>query len=76
MGAIGILTMMWISVRERTRITSYNVCYTKLLRRPLQGSCGGLANAMGDKDGQCSICGRSYDDCPEKEPAPSPPAES
>jgi len=49
---------------------------TLLWRRPLQGSCGGLANAMGDKDGQCSICGRSYDDCPEKEPAPSPPAES
>ncbi|GJM44051.1 MAG: hypothetical protein DHS20C21_08930 [Gemmatimonadota bacterium] len=42
---------------------------TFAFRRPLQGSCGGVANAMGDKDGQCSVCGRAYDDCPEKETA-------
>jgi len=40
---------------------------TLLFRRPIQGSCGGVANAMGEKDGQCGICGRAYDDCPEKE---------
>ena len=38
-----------------------------LFRRPLKGSCGGVANAMGDEDGTCSVCGRSYSDCPEKE---------
>jgi len=42
---------------------------TLVFRRPIQGSCGGVANAMGEKDGQCSVCGRSYEDCPEKEPS-------
>jgi len=40
---------------------------TLLWRRPLQGSCGGVANAMGERGGNCSVCGRAYDDCPEKE---------
>ena len=44
---------------------------TLLFKRPIQGSCGGVANAMGEKDGNCSICGRAYDDCPEKESAAS-----
>lgn len=39
-----------------------------LFRRPLRSSCGGVAGAMGEGgDGNCSVCGRSYDDCPEKE---------
>jgi len=39
-----------------------------VFRRPLRSSCGGVAGAMGEKaDGSCSVCGRSYDDCPEKE---------
>ncbi len=42
---------------------------TVLFRRPIQGSCGGVANAMGESGGNCSVCGRSYDDCPEKEEA-------
>jgi len=41
---------------------------TVVFRRPLRSSCGGVAGAMGEKaDGNCSVCGRSYDDCPEKE---------
>jgi hypothetical protein len=37
------------------------------LNRPLKGSCGGLAGAMGkDGDGHCSTCGRSVSDCPNK----------
>jgi hypothetical protein len=40
-----------------------------LFRRPLKGSCGGVANAMGESGGTCGVCGRNYDDCPEKETA-------
>ena len=41
---------------------------TVLFRRPLKGSCGGVANAMGkDADETCDVCGRSYADCPEDE---------
>ena len=40
---------------------------TILFRRPIKGSCGGVANAMGDQSGSCSVCGRDYSDCPEKE---------
>jgi hypothetical protein len=44
-----------------------------VFRRPLRSSCGGAAEALGDKaDGNCSVCGRSYADCPEKEPAAEP----
>ena len=44
-----------------------------VFRRPLRSSCGGLAGAMSEPgDGTCSVCGRSYDDCPEKEQAPEP----
>ncbi len=42
---------------------------TLLFRRPLQGSCGGVATAMGENGGTCDVCGRAYDDCPEKEQA-------
>jgi hypothetical protein len=41
---------------------------TIAFRRPLKGSCGGVAGAMGKHgDTTCGVCGRSYDDCPEKE---------
>ena len=40
---------------------------TLLFRRPLQGSCGGVANAMGETGGNCSVCGRANDACPNKE---------
>jgi hypothetical protein len=47
-----------------------------LFRRPLRSSCGGVAGAMGEKgDGSCSVCGRPYDDCPEKEEEPEPALE-
>jgi hypothetical protein len=43
-----------------------------VFRRPLRGSCGGVAGVMGEEgDGTCSVCGRSYDDCPEKEQGPA-----
>lgn len=43
---------------------------TVAFRRPLKGSCGGLSSAMGkDADATCSVCGRSYADCPEDEKA-------
>lgn len=45
---------------------------TILFRRPLKGSCGGVAGALGkDADGTCSVCGRSYSDCPEDEARPA-----
>lgn len=44
-----------------------------VFRRPLRSSCGGVAGAMGEKgDGSCTVCGRSYDDCPEKEATAAP----
>jgi len=43
---------------------------TVLFRKPLKGSCGGVGRALGEEDGEtCSVCGRSYADCPEKEPS-------
>lgn len=42
---------------------------TLLFNRPIKGSCGGVANAMGEAGGTCDVCGRSYDDCPEQEEA-------
>ncbi|HMB70981.1 MAG TPA: hypothetical protein VKU85_16820 [bacterium] len=43
-----------------------------VFRRPLRSSCGGLAGSMGDEaDGTCSVCGRTYEDCPEKDQDPS-----
>jgi len=42
---------------------------TLVFRRPIKGSCGGVANAMGKSGGSCDACGRSYDDCPEREKA-------
>jgi hypothetical protein len=45
-----------------------------VFRRPLRSSCGGVAGAMGEESGaSCSVCGRSYDDCPEKEAEAAPP---
>jgi len=45
---------------------------TVLFRKPLKGSCGGVANAMGEDAGEtCGVCGRSYADCPEKEESAS-----
>lgn len=44
-----------------------------VFRRPLRSSCGGLVGAMGEQgDGSCSVCGRSYADCPERDAAPEP----
>jgi hypothetical protein len=46
---------------------------TVVFRKPLKGSCGGVANALGeDADETCGVCGRSYSDCPEDEAQPSP----
>ena len=42
---------------------------TLFLRRPLKGSCGGVASALGEEaDESCSVCGRSYSDCPDGSP--------
>jgi hypothetical protein len=42
---------------------------TILFRRPLQGSCGGAARLLGRfGGGSCGVCGRPFDECPEKNP--------
>jgi hypothetical protein len=41
---------------------------TVLFRRPIQGSCGGAARLLGRRGGgSCGVCGRPFDECPEKE---------
>jgi len=42
---------------------------TLYFRRPLKGSCGGVATALGEgADETCSVCGRSSSDCPDGAP--------
>ncbi len=43
---------------------------TVLFKRPIQGSCGGAARLMGRRNGgSCGVCGRAFDECPEKDKA-------
>jgi hypothetical protein len=45
---------------------------TVLLRRPIQGSCGGAARLFGRWGGTCGACGRPFDECPERDPEKDP----
>lgn len=35
-------------------------------RRPIKGSCGGVARALGERDYQCEICGGDESRCETK----------
>ena len=56
-------------VVEHGRITSYNVCYTKLLRagngQPLVGNGGNAGVLAGDHDGAATVAQRAA--CPQQD---------
>lgn len=38
-------------------------------RKPLAGSCGGMGNALGEKEYVCDLCGGDESKCEEKQQA-------
>ena len=40
-------------------------------RKPIAGSCGGVAAALGEEDYVCDICGGDPDKCEENQPGQS-----